>query len=427
MQAHLVSFVALALGVSSAGAQAPRNAFLLVGANVETGAGQTFRNAFVAVEGERIVYVGPTKPTKAYTEVSATGLWVYPGFMDPFVTRGLSLPPAKENAAVDTTTTAPPTMLAVNNKGVRPQLVASELLDNKTVAEDLQTHGFTHYAVMPGVGLFRGQAGVIDAIERTDANKSAIVRRASAGMGMSLSGGPGQGYPGSAFAQIALIRQTFYDALRYGEAVKADPKEKAETLEGLQPLVTFKAPAIFQVDSTREIERAFTLQDEFGFNMVLAQARDAGPFAAQLIERRVPIISSMVLGVRPSQNDRSPIPEPILAEQQAEWDARVEGLVTLAKTKGLQFALSNQGDNASAFFVNLHKAIEQGIPKDVALRAITLGPAEIYGISAELGTIEVGKRANLTILTKEFTDPNVTVHGVVIGGQYLPKKKAETK
>lgn len=427
MQAQLVSFVAFALGMGTASAQAPRNAFLLVGANVETGTGQAYRNAFVAVEGDRIVYVGTTKPSKAYTEISATGLWVYPGFMDPFVTRGLTIPPAIENAAIDTSTTAPPTMLPVNNKGVRPQLVASDLLDNKTVADDLQTHGFTHYAVAPGVGLFRGQAGVVDAIERTDANKAAIVRRASAGMAMSLSGGPGQGYPTSPFAQIALIRQTFYDALRYAEAVKADPKAKADTLEGLQPVVNFKIPVIFQVDSTREIERALKIQEEFGFNLVLAQARDAGPFAGQLVDRKVSIISSMVMGVRPSQSVQNPIPDPILAEQQAEWDARVEGLVGLSKTKGLQFALSNQGDNASAFFVNLHKVIEQGVPKEAALRAITLGPAEIYGVSAELGTIEVGKRANLTLLTKEFSDSNVTVHGVVIGGQYLPKKKAETK
>ena len=72
-------------------------------------------------------------------------------------------------------------------------------------------------------------------------------------------------------------------------------------------------------------------------------------------------------------------------------------------------------------------AVAYGLPEAVALRAVTLAPAEILGVADQLGSIEVGKRANLVVTAGHVLQPTTEVKGLFIAGKPLPPESRHTR
>lgn len=64
----------------------------------------------------------------------------------------------------------------------------------------------------------------------------------------------------------------------------------------------------------------------------------------------------------------------------------------------------------------MKRAIDAGLPADAALRALTLAPAEIYGVADRLGSIAPGKIANLVVTRGEFFQEKTKVQCVFVDG-----------
>jgi hypothetical protein len=104
-----------------------------------------------------------------------------------------------------------------------------------------------------------------------------------------------------------------------------------------------------------------------------------------------------------------------------------KGAARLAQA-GVKFAFQSGGmQNITDFWTNANKAIENGLNKDAAIRAMTLGTAEIFGVENRLGSIEQGKIANLIISRGDIFSKDKAITHVFVDGKLFEQKPAEQK
>jgi hypothetical protein len=136
----------------------------------------------------------------------------------------------------------------------------------------------------------------------------------------------------------------------------------------------------------------------------------------------VPVLLSLNFPRRTTATAPEADPEPLRVLRQ-----RVQAPKNAAELAraGVRFAFqSGTLTNMSDFLTNAAKAIENGLPADEALRAMTLRPAEIFGVADRLGTIETGKIANLTITRGDIFAPTRQIAHVFIDGRPVELKPA---
>jgi len=92
---------------------------------------------------------------------------------------------------------------------------------------------------------------------------------------------------------------------------------------------------------------------------------------------------------------------------------------------GVKFAFTSGSLRPQDFIANVQKAVENGLSKDEALRALTINAAEIFGASDQLGTIEGGKIANLVVASGDILAKETKVRHVFIDGEQIELKKAD--
>jgi len=114
----------------------------------------------------------------------------------------------------------------------------------------------------------------------------------------------------------------------------------------------------------------------------------------------------------PAEED--PTPKAVVAEQHRLWEERIANAAKLQQA-GVPFAFSTKGLRTPGEFLdNLRRAIQAGLPKDVALQALTLNAAKLLGVEKQMGTVEAGKIADLIVMTGDFTDARSRVRYLFI-------------
>jgi adenine deaminase len=105
-----------------------------------------------------------------------------------------------------------------------------------------------------------------------------------------------------------------------------------------------------------------------------------------------------------------------------------KGPAILAK-KGVKFAFQSGGAKSlNDFFINSGSSIQAGLSRSEAIRAMTLGAAEIFGVDDRLGSLEAGKIANITVVRGDnFSKDRVVTHVFVDGKLFEPKQKPAQK
>jgi hypothetical protein len=179
------------------------------------------------------------------------------------------------------------------------------------------------------------------------------------------------------------------------------------SLAALQPVLSREIPVVMYANTTAEIDRALDLAQEFNLRAIIAGGAQAQTLAPRLKAMNVPVLLSLNLPRRttPASPDAQPEPMSVLR-------GRVEAQKTAGAlaSAGVRFAFQSGGlANPTDIFANVRRAMQNGLTADQALRAFTVTPAEIFGVANRLGTIEVGKIANLTISRGDlFADGRVT-------------------
>jgi imidazolonepropionase-like amidohydrolase len=237
-------------------------------------------------------------------------------------------------------------------------------------------------------------------------------------------------YPGSLMGVFASLRQMMLDAQRYRDSMQIYDRvprgmrrpEVDRSLAALIPVIEGRMPVVMLANSEREITRALDLANEFKLRLIIAGGRESDRLTDRLVKQKVPVLLSLNLPRRTTAAIPEADPEPLRVLRE-----RVEAQQTAGKLAkaGVRFAFeSGSLTNMSDLMTNVARVIENGLQPADALRAFTIWPAEILGAENQLGSIEVGKIANLTVTRGDLFDRNSRVAHVFIDGRPVDLRPA---
>ena len=189
----------------------------------------------------------------------------------------------------------------------------------------------------------------------------------------------------------------------------------------LLPLLNGDLPVIFAANSDLDIHRALMIADEFKLKTIIQGAMDGYRVADVLSARKIPVILSLDFPKRQADlPDDVDEPLRILRDRAAA----PKGAAKLSAA-GVKLAFSSGKLKPDDFIANIRKAVENGLPKDAALRALTIDAAEILGVTRQVGSIETGKIANLTVVSGDLFAKDSKIRHVFIDGDEVDLKKPE--
>ena len=397
------------------GVQRERNApsvYAITNAKIITVAGPAIERGTVVVRNGVITGVGATVAVPADARViDGNGLTVYPGLIDAnsSLALGTTAPadagrggrgaggrgatPAQQGAPAGAPNSSHPV-------GLQPELTAVELLhpDADALAGP-HSAGITAAQSVPATGIFRGLAAVVNL---GGANAQAMIVKAPVAEHIGFTPQRGGGYPNSLLGVFSALRQMLLDAQHYAAEQAAYAKnprgmhrpELDASLDALQPVLSRQMPVVMEASSEREIERALDLAKEFKLRAIIAGGEEADKVAARLKAENVPVLISLNFPRRPQASPDAD-PEPIRVLRARVEAPKLAGKLAQA---GVKFAFEDGGmTNWGDFLTNAGRTSEGGLSAEQTIRALTLSPAEILGVSDRLGSIETGKIANLTV------------------------------
>ncbi|MCI0485559.1 MAG: amidohydrolase family protein [Blastocatellia bacterium] len=401
------------------------DAYAISGGTVVTVTGATIPNGVVVIRNGLITAVGANVPIPADARViDAKGMMVYPGLIDSYTSLGISAPapqtqgrgrgggpPAVAGPAAASEEAEPP--------GLQPELMAADELKVTADTFDPQrSTGVTTALSASRTGLFRGQSAIIN-LGGDEPEKLILKSPASLNVGFNTARGA---YPGSLLGVFAYMRQSLLDAQHYREEWARYNRNKRgvtrpqvdKSLEALQPVINGELPVIFWAESVREMKRAVAMAEEFKLKYMIAGGTESYEIADWLKQKNATVLVSLNYPQRPANID-DPESESLRVLRGRANAPKSAGALSKA---GVRFAL--QSGNLSRpqdFLANAARAIEAGLPKDEAIKAMTLYPAQILGIAEQLGSIEQGKIANIVVTSGDLFDKKTQVKHVFVDGK----------
>lgn len=413
--------------------------YAITNAKIVTVSGATIDKGTIVVRDGLIAAVGVGVATPPDVQViDATGLTVYPGFFDALTSLGLVAPQAPAGGGgraagggfppAGATAAATPAPSNSNYAvGLRPELMASEDLKAGDASyETARNAGFTTVLTVGRTGIFNGQSAVIDLAG--DSVSEMIIKDGFA-QHISYATIPGQ-FPGSLLGTFAQIRQMFLDAQRQQEIQRmyaANPKgikrpEADKSLDALIPMLNRQMPVVFNANTEREIIRSIDLAKEFKLKAMIAGGQEAWKVADRLKAADIPVLLSLNFPRRTTASSPEADPESLAVLRSRAETPKGAGRLAAA---GVKFAFqSGNTTTIGDFFTNAGKAVEGGLSKDAAIRAMTLGSAEMFGVSDRLGSIETGKIANLTVIKGDLFGRDKFAPYIIVDGKLFEQKEA---
>ena len=434
-RALLLCSVLLLSLLPAAEAATPR-VHAIVGARIVIAPGQVIERGNVVMRDGIIVAVGPNAAVPADARVwRGDSLTVHAGLIDAFV--NLTEPePARTGGGGAGTgrargeTTPAARGAAHELAGVRPETrVVERLPVDRDRLEALRAAGFTAAQIAPREGILRGQSAVVGLGDR-GANDAVL--RSDVAQVVALE--PDRdGYPGSLMGVISVVRQALMDARWYGDVQAAysrapqgrERPEENVSWEALQPLVAGRQPALFVTSDMLELLRASAIAREAGVTAMAVGSGDEYKRAREIAAASMPVVIPVSFPEPPEVADQaSEIDVPI--ETLRHWYAAPENPGRLSR-QGVTFALTTNGlKDVKKFCTNVGTAIERGLSVDQALAAVTTVPARMLGLGDRLGTVAVGKVANLTVTRGALFSEQGKVVEVWVDGDHYATAGGET-
>jgi imidazolonepropionase-like amidohydrolase len=382
------------------------------GARIVTVSGPVIEKGTVVVEKGRIVAVGPDVPVPAgATVVDGSGKTLYPGLVDALTTIGLA-EVASVPASLDTTEVGDMNPHARAWVALHPD---SELIP---VA---RANGVTTVLSAPAGGLVSGQSALVRLAGTTPG--SMLVKAPAALHAVYPSGRPpfdvarlfeeperktlaerlkdqAKNKKKALDRLAGLLAEAKADAAARADAGRAAP-ETSMALEALAPFARGEALFVMRADEEDDVRAAVRFASENGLKLVIAGGLEAWRCAELLKEKDVAVLLKVL---------RLP------ARESDPYDAPYANAAALHRA-GVRFAIvSDDSENVRNLPYEAAMAATYGLPEAAALRAITLSPAEIFGVADRIGQIAPGREANLVLATGDILDPRTQVTHVFVGG-----------
>jgi imidazolonepropionase-like amidohydrolase len=437
----IVGLLALTLApfAPNSNSNAQRNAidtYAITNARIVTVSGPVIERGTVVIRNGLIAAAGANvnAPPDARV-IDGNGLTVYPGLIDSYTDFALpeaSPAPSPGGGGGGGFFAAPPPRPtggpnSTQPVGLQPEVMVEDVIrPGGNEIESARNIGITTALTSPRTGIWMGQSALINL--SGDTPQQMIVRSPLA---MHVGFTPLRGtYPGSLMGVFATLRQMMLDAQRYRDSMQIYERNPRGTrrpdtdrsLAALVPVIEGRMPVVMLANSEREINRALDLASEFKLRLIIAGGREADTVAERLAKQNVPVLLSLNLPRRTTAALPEADPEPLRVLRE-----RVEAQQTAAKLvkAGVRFAFqSGSLTDMSELMVNARRVIENGLQAADAVRAFTIWPAQILGVESQLGSIEAGKIANLTVTRGDLFDRNSRVAHVFIDGRPVDLRPA---
>ncbi|MBO0723502.1 MAG: amidohydrolase family protein, partial [Blastocatellia bacterium] len=382
------------------------------------------RGAIVIKDG-KIAAVGANVGVPGNAKViEAHGLSVYPGLIDSNTTLGLVEVPAV-NSTVDTTELGD---FKANMKALTAVNPNSELIP---VA---RMNGVTTAITCPEGGIIAGQCALINLDGWTPPEMKLLSPAAMhmiypvLGLG-GRRGGSGfiRGQAQSSEQQRLLreqrvesLRKMLEEAQAYAKAKAAEAADKSiparDTdlgLEALIPVVKGEVPVMITAEGEHEIRGAVELADKYKIKVIIEGGENAVKVASLLKERNIPVVLGPVLDLPATEDD--------------PYDSAYARAGELYRA-GVKFAFSTStASDVRLLPYHAGTAAAFGLPKEEALKGVTLYPAQIFGVDKLVGSIETGKVANLVVTDGDILEFRTKVKHMFINGHPVDLSNKHTR
>lgn len=424
----LCLFVAFVCSIANAQRSAI-DTYAITNARIVTVSGPVIERGTVVVRNGLIAAAGAnvSAPPDARV-IDGNGLTIYPGLIDSYTNIGLPEPAPSPSPGAQTQPRPASGPNSTQPPGLQPEVMVEDVIrPGGNEIEASRNIGITTALTSPRTGIWMGQSALINLAGDTPQQ---MIVRSPVAMHVGFTPLRTGGYPGSLLGVFSTLRQMMLDAQRYRDSLQIYERAPRGTrrpdtdrsLAALVPVIEGRMPVVMLANSEREISRALDLADEFKLRLIIAGGREADHVADRLAKQKVPVLLSLNLPKRTTAAIPEADPESMRVLRE-----RVEAQQTAGKLAkaGVHFAFeSGSLTNMSDLMANAGKTIENGLSATDALRAFTIWPAEILGVQNQLGSIEAGKIANLTVVRGDLFDRNGRVTHVFIDGRPFDIKPA---
>ncbi len=414
--------------------------YAITNARIVTVTGPVIDRGTVVIRDGLIAAVGANVSAPADARViDGSGLTVYPGLIDSSTALGIPQPspspspsPSPGGGGGGFGQLRPQTFLSAPNSpqppGLQPEVLVEDFIRaGGEQIEAARNVGITTALSAPRTGIWMGQSALINLAGDTPQQ---MIVRSPVAMHVGFTPLRAATFPNSLLGVFAALRQMLLDAQRYREAqqiYERSPRgtrrpEQNRSLAALLPVLDGTMPVVMYADREREISRALDLAQEFKLRAIIAGGMEAEKVVNRLRESKVPVLLSLNFPRRTTAAMPEADPEPVRVLRERVEAPKTAGRLVAARVPfAFQAgALTNMAD----FSANLARAIENGLSRDDALRALTIWPAEILGVADRLGSVEAGKIANLTITRGDLFDRTPRIAHVFIDGRQVDLRPA---
>jgi imidazolonepropionase-like amidohydrolase len=414
----LVFVAAFCISLKASAQSQPSSTYAITHAKIFTLAGAPIEDGTLVIRDGKVAAVGANVEVPPGAQViDAKGLQVYPGLFDPITQMGLSEISAV-NATVDTSETG----------AFNPDVVAATAVSPSSEHIPVtRAAGITEVLAVPDSGGFDGggSRGVIggqaSAIHLAGWTINDMLIKKTVAMVVVWPEIRTRTFDFATFSrrekpfgeakqeyekQVNELADYLEAARHYAQAMgHGGPSDfqRDVKLEALAPVVRGQLPALVFADSARDIRNAVEFCEKQKLKMILAGGEEAYKVKDLLRSKGIPVILRPTLS-QPSEEDD---PYDRLLSQPAEL-----------ASAGVKFAFGSF-DNSFARRLGQQaaNAVAYGLPYDQALRAVTVYPAEIFGLADQLGTIETGKVADIIVTNGDPLELTTEVKYLFIKGQ----------
>ncbi|HET6976920.1 MAG TPA: amidohydrolase family protein [Pyrinomonadaceae bacterium] len=393
----------------------PRGTIAIRNARIVTVSGPDIERGTIVIRDGKIEAVGAnvSVPSGAQT-IDGNGLSVYPGMIDAGTNMGLVEVPQGANGTVD--------LSEVGELNPNAKAIIAVNPHSAHIAVT-RVEGITNTLTAPTGGLISGQAALINLLG-TAPKEMAVVPQVALVINYPRIGGGGGGFGGfqqqpanlaetltQNERQVDQIRKMLRDAEAYGRSQDAYAKDKSlprpdhnVVLEPLVPYVRGEQPVIFRADREAEIRGALRFAEEMKLKPIILGGNDAAKVANLLKEKNVPVILTGIFSL-PSREDDA-------------YDSLYETAAKLQQA-GVRFCIStgDAGPEVRNLAQYAGMAAAFGLSKADAVKAVTLYPAQILNVADRLGSIEVGKMANLVVTDGDLLEIRTHIRYLLIDGR----------
>jgi len=397
-----IVFVATAAAVFGLTTLARAQTVAITGGKVFPVSGPPIENGTVLVRDGKIVAVGPNVAVpNGATRIDATGKWVTPGLINALTSLGVAEINAVP-ATVDRT--------ARGDSGVAASFPVWEGINPaSTLFAPARNEGVTSVGVIPTGGLIAGQAAVIDLVPGALTD---MIDKAPIAM-VAQFGDARDGGSNARGEQFARFKELLDDARTYSR--RRAEFERAQTrpfaarradLEALIPVIEGRLPLLINVDQASDIDAVLRLARESNVKVIVAGGAESWKVADKLAAANVPVIVGAMINI---------------PQAFSTLGSRQETPALLQRA-GVKTVLIGNGSGEEGFNVRNLKydagvAVAYGLKWDDALRAITLTPAEVFGVANRVGSLQPGRDANIVVWSGDPFEFATRVEHVLIRGR----------